>query len=82
MRRYLRDPTARRNGPRPPRATKFDNYRSYLHERIEQARPRWIPAEALLREIGERGYGGGIRLANRALGICTRAPASDPLRST
>jgi len=35
-------------------------YRSYLHERIEQARPRWIPATVLLREIGECGYGGGI----------------------
>lgn len=31
-----------------------------MHERIEQARPRWIPATVLLREISERGYGGGI----------------------
>jgi transposase len=29
-------------------------------ERVEQARPRWIPATVLLREIAERGYSGGI----------------------
>ena len=34
--------------------------RTYLSERIEQARPRWIPATVLLREIGELGYRGGI----------------------
>src|SRR6478609_522564 len=60
VRRYLRDEAACRYGPRQPRACKLDDYRSYLHERIEQAHPRWIPATVLLREIGERGYDGGI----------------------
>ena len=60
VRRYLRDGVACRYGPRQPRACKLDDYRSYLRERIEQAHPRWIPATVLLREIGERGYGGGI----------------------
>lgn len=31
-----------------------------LLARIEQARPRWIPATVLLREIQECGYAGGI----------------------
>ena len=60
VRRYLRDDGARRYGPREPRACKLDEYREFLHERIEQARPRWIPATVLLREIAERGYSGGI----------------------
>ena len=60
VRRYLRDDAARRYGPRLARACKLDDYRIYLHERIEQARPRWIPATVLLREISERGYAGGI----------------------
>jgi len=60
VRRYLRDDAARRYGPRQARACKLDDYRSYLHERVEQARPRWIPATVLLREISERGYDGGI----------------------
>jgi transposase len=60
VRRYLRDQAARRYGPRQPRACKLDVYKDYVHERIEQARPRWIPATVLLREIRERGYDGGI----------------------
>src|SRR5690606_12452458 len=32
----------------------------YLRERVAQAKPRWIPATVLLREIAERGYAGGI----------------------
>lgn len=60
VRRYLREEEARRYGPRSPRATKLDPYVAYLAERVEQARPRWIPATVLLREIAERGYDGGI----------------------
>ena len=60
VRRYLREETARRYGPRQPRATKLDAFKPYLLERIEQASPKWIPATVLLREIAERGYEGGI----------------------
>lgn len=60
VRRYLRDEDARRYGPRAPRPCKLDAYKAYLRERVEQAKPRWIPATVLLREIAERGYGGGI----------------------
>ena len=60
VRRYLRDQAAQRYGPRDPQACKLDEYKSYLHERIGQVRPRWIPATVLLREIQERGYTGGI----------------------
>ncbi len=59
-RRYLREAGAKCYGPREPRACKLDGYQSYVSERIEQARPRWIPATVLLREIRERGYKGGI----------------------
>ena len=60
VRRYLRDEGARRYGPRAPRPCKLDPYRAYVLERVEQARPRWIPATVLLRELVERGYAGGI----------------------
>lgn len=60
VRRYLRDEGARRYGPREPRTCKLDEFKPYLRERVEQARPRWIPATVLLREIRERGYAGGI----------------------
>lgn len=60
VRRYLRDEQAQRYGPRQARACKLDAFKEYLSERVEQARPRWIPATVLLREIRERGYDGGI----------------------
>src|SRR5215472_14414360 len=60
VRRYLRDPKAARYGPREPRAKKLDPHSSYLLSRVEAARPKWIPATVLLREIREQGYPGGI----------------------
>lgn len=60
VRRYLRDEGARRYGPRAARATKLDAFKLYLVERIAAARPRWIPAVVLLRELRERGYAGGL----------------------
>jgi len=60
VRRYLRDGGAQRYGPRTTRTTKLDEHKAYLLERIAAARPRWIPAVVLLREIRERGYRGGL----------------------
>jgi transposase len=60
VRRYLRCERVGRYGPRARRPTKLDEYRDYLTERVAQARPRWIPATVLLREIRELGYGGGL----------------------
>lgn len=68
VRRYLRDEAALRYGPREARPCKLDEYKPYLRERVEQARPRWIPATVLLREIRERGYAGGISQLKAWLG--------------
>jgi len=61
VRRYLEDPeTAARYGPREPRPTKLGPHIEYLLGRVEAARPAWIPATVLFREIRERGYEGGL----------------------
>jgi transposase len=60
VKRYLRDEAASGYGPRAPRPTKLDEHKAYLVERVAAARPRWIPAVVLLREIRQRGYTGGI----------------------
>lgn len=60
VRRYLRDAQAERYGPREARPAKLDGYKDYLLARIEAARPHWIPAVVLHREIRELGYEGGI----------------------
>jgi transposase len=60
VRRYLREAHAQRYKQRAPRRCKLEPFHEYLRERVEQAKPRWIPATVLLREIRERGYDGGI----------------------
>lgn len=46
--------------PRKPKPTKLEPYHVYLKERIEYAKPDWIPATVLLMEIKQQGYTGGI----------------------
>jgi transposase len=60
VKRYLKDEQAARYGPRQPRPTKLEPFKSYILERIEAARPHWIPAAVLQRELEERGYRGGL----------------------
>ena len=59
VRKYLRGGQAK-YGPREARPCKLDPFKGYLLDRIEQARPDWIPAPVLMREIQAAGYSGGI----------------------
>lgn len=78
VRRYLRDQAAQRYGPRAPRPCKLDPFVEYLQERIAQARPDWIPATVLLRELHELGYAGGISQL-RAYLAPFKQPAPEPV---
>ena len=49
VRKYLRGARQVRYGPREARPCKLDPFKPYLLERIEQARPDWIPATVLMR---------------------------------
>jgi len=60
VRRYLREQPAVKYRPREARPCKLDPHKAHLKLRIEQARPDWIPATVLLREIQAAGYVGGI----------------------
>ncbi len=60
VRKYLRGAAKVQYGPREARPCKLDPFKAYLLERIEQARPDWIPASVLMREIQAVGYAGGI----------------------
>ncbi|KKO47491.1 transposase, partial [Arsukibacterium sp. MJ3] len=59
VRNYLRD-IARTPvyGPRQERPSKLDPFKSYIRERIEAAKPHWIPGTVLCREIETMGYDG------------------------
>jgi transposase len=78
VRRYLEDPATRRYGPRVPRPTKVAPFKAYLAGRLEAARPAWIPATVLLRELRERGYDGGISQLREYL-VPFKQPRPDPV---
>lgn len=60
VRRYLRDEAVGGYPARAPRPTRLEPFEPYLRERVSAARPHWIPATVLLRELQGRGYTGGI----------------------
>ena len=78
VKRYLRDPDACRYKSRVPRPRKLDAYVEYLGKRVEAARPHWIPATVLLREIRELGYEGGVSQLKAYLAPF-KAPKVDPV---
>ena len=61
VREYLRTGKQPVYSSRPRRKTKLDAFRSYIQERVIAAKPGWIPATVMEREIHELGYQGSIR---------------------
>jgi transposase len=66
-------------GPRKPRATKIDDYKSYLQERLEKAGKIWLSATVLLREIRALGYAGGITQLKEYLREIRPSPPDEPI---
>lgn len=60
VRRHLALTAAPKYERKVKRVTKLAEYEDYLRERQTAARPDWIPATVLHREIVERGYQGGL----------------------
>jgi transposase len=80
VRRYLRKQQAVRYGARQVRPCKLDPFEEFLRMRVEQARPRWIPATVLWREISERGNGGGLTQLRQWLAPLKRAEPEPVVR--
>ncbi|AIU88085.1 hypothetical protein BCS7_07975 [Pectobacterium odoriferum] len=65
VRRYIRmqDSSAKaRYSARLPRPRKLAPFKPYILERVDAARPHWIPASVMLSEIQLRGYAGGYSM--------------------
>jgi len=58
VRRHLRNEQLPHYSSRPVRPSKLDSYKDYICARIEAAKPYWIPAAVLFREIQSQGYQG------------------------
>lgn len=68
VREYLRNKSRSAGyAKRPCRGSKLDPFKEYLNERVEAARPKWIPATVLLRELRAQGYEGGISIVKNYL---------------
>jgi transposase len=59
IRRQLAQDAAPKYERKVKRETKLAPFEPYLRERVAAAKPLWIPATVLYREIMERGYSGG-----------------------
>lgn len=81
VRRYIRmgdAASSSRYSTRAPRPGKLDPFKSYINERIEAARPHWIPASVMLQEIRERGYTGGYSMLTAYL-LPLKQPPVEPV---
>lgn len=79
VRRHLSAGEAPKYACRKKRVTKLSAYEGYLRERQAAARPLWIPATVLLREIAAQGYQGGISPLRAFLRGLRPARAEDPV---
>ena len=79
VRKYLAAGEPPRYTPRPARPSKLDPFKDYLLKRVEAARPYWIPATVLAREIREQGFSGCDRLVSRFVSALRPAGREDPV---
>ena len=75
VRKYLADDQAPSYRRRPPKAGKLEPFMGYLRQRVEAARPDWIPATVLCREVREQGFDGSERL------VCNFVRGLKPVRA-
>src|SRR5512143_4156502 len=79
VRKYLADDQMPRYKRRATKASKLEAFMPYLRERVEAARPHWIPATVLCREVRERGFVGSERLVRNFVRGLKPAKAVEPL---
>lgn len=79
VRRYLADDQAPRYKRRAARASKLEPFMDYLRQRVEAARPHWIPATVLCREVRERGFAGSERLVRNFVRDLKPVAPEEPL---
>jgi transposase len=79
VRKYIRENNQPKYKSRPSKISKLEEYKVYLCQRINEAKPNWIPAVVLFSEIKSRGYTGGISLLRAYLYQLKPKPQERPL---
>lgn len=80
VRQYLRNQARTPQYQRAERPSLLEPFKPYLHERMEAARPHWIPATVLYRELQEQGYTGGDGILRNYLRPFKRKPQEPVIR--
>jgi transposase len=79
VRKYLGKVSRPQYKSRALKVSKLECYKPYLHQRIKEAHPNWLPAVVLFSEIKNRGYTGGISLLRAYLYPLKPKPKQRPL---
>ncbi len=79
VRKHLQNNTLPLYSKREPPRTKLELYKSYLLNRINQAKPDWIPATVLFHEVQQQGYDGGIAQLRRFIRQYRQQAPIEPL---
>lgn len=79
IRRQLAQDAAPKYERKVKRETKLAPFEPYLRERVAAAKPLWIPATVLYREIMERGYSGGQTRVRSFLYALKSIPVVEPV---
>lgn len=78
VKRHLARQAMPNYSPRPAKVAKLEPYKPYIQQRIEDAKPHWIPASVLFIEIQQRGYQGGLSMLRHYL-VPFKQPKTEPL---
>lgn len=65
---------------RPDKPSKLDPFKPYLKQRVEAAKPHWIPASVLFDELKEKGFDGGISILRQYLAPFKQVKAEPVVR--
>jgi transposase len=79
VRKYLAAAAPPRYKLRPSKPGKLDPFKDYLVKRVEAARPPWIPATVLAREIRGQGFTGCEKLVSRFVRALRPTTKEDPV---
>ncbi|WP_413741073.1 IS21 family transposase [Sodalis sp. RH15] len=80
VKRYLSaDPEPPRYSPRPRASSVLDDYRQYIQQRIQDARPWKIPATVIYREIVEHGYQGRMTVLREFIRSLSQNTLPEPV---
>lgn len=79
VRRHFRNEQPPHYSARPVRPSKLNPYKDYIRERIDAAKPYWIPAAVLFREIKAQGYQGSASMVRAFVATLKPKAKLDPV---